>query len=326
MMLKTLAGVLSPGATHGRLATLIFHRVLSQPDPIFPGEPDIRRFDEILGWVKRWFDVLPLDEAVSLLAQNRLPARALTITFDDGYADNAENALLVLQKHGMPATFFVATSFLDGGRMWNDTVIEAIRHCTRPRLALGELGLGDYPILTADQKREAIETILRQIKYEAPAERLEKVGAIARIAGSRLSDTLMMRSGQVKALRQGGMQIGAHTLTHPILARISDEEARDEMQGSKTFLENLLGEEVPLFAYPNGKPDQDYLARHARIARELGFKAAVSTAPGVATPQADLFQLPRFTPWDKTPARFGLRMLMNSRVIRPQISRAPAAA
>lgn len=320
MIFKQLAGAMAPGGSQGRLSTLIFHRVLSEPDPIFPGEPDIRRFDEMLGWVKRWFNVLPLDRAVHLLARKQLPARAMTITFDDGYADNAENALPVLQKHGMSATFFIATSFLDGGRMWNDTVIEAVRNCNRAELDLVDLGLGRCTIVSPDEKRVAIEGILRQIKYESPADRLERVQAIAKVAGSRLSDGLMMRSDQVRALRNAGMQIGAHTLNHPILARLSDEDARFEMQGSKAFLENLLGEEVPLFAYPNGRPDQDYQRRHAILAQEAGFTAAVSTAPGVALPDADMFQIPRFTPWDRTPMRFGLRMLMNARVTRPALA------
>lgn len=320
MTLRHLAGFLSPGGSRGCLTTLIFHRVLAQPDPIFPGEPDIRRFDEILEWIKRWFEVIPLDAAVELLASGQLPARALTITFDDGYADNAENALPVLQKHGMPATFFIATSFLDGGRMWNDTVIEAVRNCMRQQLDLSELGLGRYAIATPDDKRNAIETILRQIKYEAPVDRLARGQAIVEITGSQLPDGLMMCSGQVRTLSEAGMQVGAHTLHHPILARISDEEARAEMQGSKTFLENLLGKEVALFAYPNGKPDQDYQWRHAAMARELGFKAAVSTAPGVALPNADLFQLPRFTPWDRTRLRFGLRMMMNLRGTQPALA------
>ncbi len=320
MISKLLTGAMAPGGSQGRLSTLIFHRVLSEPDPIFPGEPDIRRFDEMLGWVKRWFNVLPLDRAVHLLARNELPARTLTITFDDGYADNAENALPVLQKHGMSATFFIATSFLNGGRMWNDTVIEAVRNTDRSELDLIEIGLGRHTVASPDEKRAAIESILRQIKYELPADRLERAAAIAKMAGSRLSDRLMMRSDQVRVLRDSGMQIGAHTLNHPILARLSDADARFEMQGSKVFLEDLLGEEIPLFAYPNGRPDQDYLSRHAIIAREVGFTAAVSTAPGVALPDADLFQIPRFTPWDRTAMRFGLRMLMNTRVTRPAVA------
>ncbi len=112
MVVKAIAHLLSPGGIGARLSILIFHRVLSQTDPLFPGEQDIHRFDQVLSWVSRWFNVMALDDAVSRLRAGTLPARAAAITFDDGYADNASNALPVLQRHGMEATFFVATSFL----------------------------------------------------------------------------------------------------------------------------------------------------------------------------------------------------------------------
>src|SRR5581483_9499448 len=73
------------------------------------------------------FTPLALDEALSRMRSGSLPARALAVTFDDGYADNAVAALPILARYGVPATFFIATDFVGGGRMWNDTVIEAVR-------------------------------------------------------------------------------------------------------------------------------------------------------------------------------------------------------
>ncbi|WP_163360867.1 polysaccharide deacetylase family protein, partial [Escherichia coli] len=90
--------------------------------------------DAILGWLRSWFNVLPLDEAAQRLKDGSLPARAAALSFDDGYADNHDIALPLLQKHGLPCSFFIATGFLDGGRMWNDTLIESIRLSTKPLL------------------------------------------------------------------------------------------------------------------------------------------------------------------------------------------------
>jgi peptidoglycan/xylan/chitin deacetylase (PgdA/CDA1 family) len=109
------------------------------------------------------------------------------------------------------------------------------------------------------------------------------------------------------------MQIGAHTVSHPILTRTDRAEARREIAGSKAALENLLEDRINLFAYPNGKPGRDYLPEHAALVRELGFDAAVSTAWGVADNHSDAFQIPRFTPWDKSRTRFALRALRNFR-------------
>jgi hypothetical protein len=85
------------------------------------------------------------------------------------------------------------------------------------------------------------------------------------------------------------------------------------MADGKHALEAIIGAPVPLFAYPNGKPGQDYLAEHAAMAREIGFEAAVSTSWGSARPASDVFQLPRFTPWDRHPLPFLLRMIQNAR-------------
>ena len=304
---------LSPAGARARLSILIFHRVLPRSDPLQPDIPDAQRFEQVLRWVARWFQVLPLDEAVGRLAARSLPARAAAISFDDGYADNATVALPVLKRVGMPATFFIASSFLDGGRMWNDSVIEALRACRAPSIDLEAAGLGRWSLDGVQARRDAIGRLLPTIKYLDPTARAASVAAVQAACGEPLPDDLMMRSEQVIALRRAGMQIGAHTRSHPILTRLAPDAAADEIAGSKRDLEALLGEPVSLFAYPNGRPGTDYAAVHVDMVRGAGFAGAVSTAPGAAYAGGDPFQLPRFLPWDREPLRFGLRMLANLR-------------
>ena len=153
---------LSPAGVDARLSVFIFHRVLPEPDRLFPGEVDARRFDQICGWVKSWFNVLPLDSAVALLRDGKLPERAACITFDDGYADNYHVALPILQRHGLTATFFIATGFLDGGCMWNDTIIESVRACKLQKVELNSLGLGSHGIATVAEKQAAIAALIAQ--------------------------------------------------------------------------------------------------------------------------------------------------------------------
>lgn len=312
--LRLALSQLSPAGPQARLSIAIFHRVLAEPDPIFPEEMHRARFDEVCAWLAAWFNVLPLDEAVKRLKQGALPGRALAITFDDGYADNHDIALPVLKAHGLCATFFVATDFLDGGRMWNDTVIESVRGCAAPSLELHDLGLtgiGALPLGTLAARRAAIEALLGAIKYLPPAERGTAVAGVADRADAALPTGLMMTSAQVKALADGGMQIGAHTATHPILARLDDEAAALEMRRSKAALEDLLRQPVRSFAYPNGRPGRDYLPRDVALARQAGFDLAVSTAHGAARAGDDVHQLPRFTPWDRPRWAFGARMAQN---------------
>jgi peptidoglycan/xylan/chitin deacetylase (PgdA/CDA1 family) len=315
MILRGLAHALSPGAGRARLSILIFHRVLAAPDPLFPQAMDARRFQQVLGWVQRWFRVLPLDLAVRQLAAGTLPARALCLSFDDGYADNASVALPLLRHCGVAATCFVASGYLDGGRMWNDSVIEAIRRTPHRHLDLDlDLDIAKrLPLRTLAERRQAIETLLSRIKYLPSAQRERAVARVVDAADAVLPNNLMLRSEQLQCLCQAGMQIGAHTVTHPILERSTDLQARWEIGSSKRALESLVGEPVTLFAYPNGKPGTDYSARHVAMVRDAGFSAAVSTASGAGAAGDDVMQLPRFTPWDRNALRFGLRMLGNLR-------------
>ena len=312
-MLKHLFGLASPAGAKARLSILIFHRVLAEPDPLFPDEMHARRFDEVCGWLKSWFNILPLDAAVVALKAGALPARSACISFDDGYADNCQVALPILQRHGLTATFFIATGFLDGGRMWNDTVIESVRSNELPNLDLSKLGLGCHRLGSIDDRRAAISSLIGQIKYLPVNERINVTQQVARLARARLPNNLMMTSQEVKSMRNAGMQIGAHTVSHPILARLSRDEAHQEIQASKLFLEQLLGEPIGLFAYPNGKPGEDYLPDSVDVVRELGFDAAVSTKWGASCTGDDVFQIRRFTPWDRTKLRFGARLLFNLR-------------
>lgn len=311
MLFRTAFTLASPAGRRAGLSILIFHRVLPEPDPLFPGEADARRFDVLMGRLKDWFNVLPLEDAVERLSRGSLPARAAAITFDDGYADNHEVALPILQRHGLSATFFIAVGFLNGGRMFNDTVIETVRRCAQPALDLTRLDLGQHDLRSIEARRQAIPALLNQIKYQPLAQRLDTVRTMAEIARVALPDDLMMTAQQVKGLRAAGMGIGAHTVHHPILARLESGAAEREIADSRDFLQGLLGEPVTLFAYPNGKPETDYRHEHVGMARRLGFKAAVSTAWGVARRDSDLFQLPRFTPWERSRWRFGLSLLRN---------------
>jgi peptidoglycan/xylan/chitin deacetylase (PgdA/CDA1 family) len=200
----------------------------------------------------------------------------------------------------MPATFFVAAGYLDGGRMFNDTIIEAVRGFEGDVLDLTRLGFTVYDTATRVARRRTIENLIACVKYLDPQERDEKVLAIAQAAKAALPDDLMLSSAQLRALQRAGMTVGGHTLKHPILRRIKCADARAEITLGKERLEGLLGEPVDLFAYPNGKPGTDFGPEHVLMVRELGFKAAFSTAPGAARAGDDMLQLPRFMPWQRT--------------------------
>lgn len=304
---------LSPSGQRARLTVLIYHRVLAEPDPLFPGGLDVQRFQAQVNWLKAWFNVLPLDEAVERLRSGSLPERAAAITFDDGYADNCTLALPILSRAGLSATFFVATGFLNGGRMWNDTVIDVLRNVEGPTLDLSSLNLGVYPVQTIEARRQSLEQLLIKLKYHEQPIRERLVSDIATITNVPLSSSLMMTTEQVRVLANAKMIVGAHTVSHPILSCTTEQDARTEMIEGKRQLEAITGNKIRLFAYPNGKPGTDYNSVHVRLAREVGFSAAVSTGWGTATKDGDPFQIPRFAPWDNSAWRYALRLARNMR-------------
>lgn len=310
LLARPVFSLLSPAGRRARLSILIYHRVLARPDPLL-GEPDAVEFRRQMLRVRRHFNFLPLAEAARRLQDGSLPARALCVSFDDGYRDNHDVALPILKALEIPATFFVATGFLDGGRMFNDTVIETLRRLPegecRPDCLAGEaLHLHDL-----DSRRQALGRVLEAVKYHPIAERLALVAQFASLSPQPLPDDLMMDSAQVRALHEAGMTVGGHTVNHPILTQIDAAEAEGEIRTGKERLEGLIDAPVTVFAYPNGRPGQDYDASHVEIVRRLGFECAVSTHHGVATRDSDPCQLPRFTPWDRSHAKYLARMMLN---------------
>lgn len=303
----------SPAGKGGRLSVLIFHRVRPEVDPLFPNEPDAESFEAQMRWVQRWFNVLPLAEAVARLRTGSLPARAMAITFDDGYADNCTVAMPILRGLGLHATFFIASGYLDGGRMWNDTIIETMRVAPEGELDLSALQLGVHRLETPATRAAAALHIIQSLKYFALEQRERLAQAVATQVGQRLPDNLMLTTIQLRRLHQQGMGIGAHTVSHPILSALPTARAREEIVAGKTQLEALIGVPVRLFAYPNGKPGRDYTADHVRMVREAGFDGALSTAWGTARFGGDPYQLPRFTPWDRRTWSYALRLLRNLR-------------
>lgn len=310
--MRMLGGLLSRRASRASLIILIYHRVLSQSDDLLPSEPSAADFSAQMDLIANLFTVLPLREAARRLRSGALPRRALCITFDDGYANNLHVAQPILAKRGLPATIFVAPGFLSGGRMFNDTVIEAIRRAP-PELDLAPAGLGTLHLPDVSARRDAIATILGKLKYLPEEERRNRAERIAEAVGGQLDSNLMMTPQEVSEAHARGLEIGAHTLHHPILTQTEADTALREIIESKRRLEEITGAPVTSFAYPNGRPQRDYDARHVAMVRDAGFEQAVSTAWGAAGTESDLMQLPRIAPWDRHSVRFGLRIIRSYR-------------
>lgn len=312
LVLRTLTALAAPPGPAGRLSIFYFHRVLERPDPLLPSEPDARMFDRILSWIGAQFRVLDPLRACEMLYDGSLPSRPAVITFDDGYRDNCTVALPILRAHGMTAGFFVATGFLQGGTMFNDRVIEAVRHWSDGAIEFSWLD-DAVPMGSLEQRRAAIDRLLAVIKYQPPDEREATITELERAARVPAGQEPMMRPEHVRELAAAGMTVGGHTRTHPILTKIDDARARAEIGGSLEDLADILGERPQMFAYPNGKPGADFDERHARFAADAGCRFGFTTDARPATLSSEPMMIPRFTPWDRSRLKFQLRALLNLR-------------
>lgn len=286
---SAFGNVLSPSGRRGRLAVFCFHQVLESHDVYRVGEPTAEEFAHDVELIASFFNVLPFGEAVTMLAGNRLPKRAACITFDDGYANNHSLAAPILEAAGVPATFFIAGGAIDAGVMWNDLVIEAIAS------RAGEVA--------------AVSSELAELKYRPMQERWE-------IAEQRFSSEvggdlprLMMTREMVRDLSRRGFEIGGHTINHPILKELPEDEARNEIQACRNWIQSVTGASAISFAYPNGRFGIDYDERHMQMVADAGFDAAASTDWNLATTTTNRFSIPRVGPWWRQGRSFGSGLL-----------------
>lgn len=291
-----------------RLSIVVFHRALPAPDPLRPGDLEAPEFARRIDWLRENFRLMTLRDAVRALAADALPARALCVTFDDGYADNVEVALPLLRERDVPATFFVTTRYLDGGMMWNDRVIEAVKSWPDGSIDLSKEGLGHHD-LGRDRPR-VLHALIERLKYLDYDRRDALASRLLADSGSSVT-RLMMTANQIRTLHREGMEIGGHTDSHPIMTRLDDDAVRAEIITNRQKLEAIIDAPVTSFAYPNGRANRDYHAGHPALLEDLGFECAVTTMPGCASDLEHRYEIPRFTPWDRTRTRYLLRLARN---------------
>jgi peptidoglycan/xylan/chitin deacetylase (PgdA/CDA1 family) len=293
----------------GRVCIINYHRIVAAPDPLLYSEPSVATFRWQMQLLAECFNVLPLEQALAALDSGRVPPRAVCITFDDGYRSIHDLALPVLREFGLPATVFVTTAYTGSGNMWNEKIIESVRRLPAGQLDLSDADLGMRALRTADDRLRLAHELTERAKYLPPSERNELTQRIEALAGGVAAEGLMLTAEMIRAMAGQGIEIGAHTITHPILARLEDEQARFEIAQCKHDLEEISGSPVRYFAYPNGKPGLDFDSRHADIARASGYDAAFTTVVRAASARDDRYQLPRSRPWDSTPTLYALRLL-----------------
>ena len=247
--------------------------------------------------VARYYDPVSVNDVLRFVrGETNLPSRAVAITFDDGYLDNYETAAPILDATGVPATFYVAVNSIETGRLPWPARLRYAFFSTRFDHWTDHRGINRS--LTSGEERE--RTTLRASDYCATLsggvqeEFLKSVGAELEVEDQ--NPGMMMNWDHLRSLAARGHIIGSHTMSHPNVAQISDEQARFELSESKSRLEAGLGSPVVHFSYPCPALTPHWKASTLEICRELGYKTAVTTDGGAVRKSDDPLRLRRAGP------------------------------
>ncbi len=305
-------------ASEGSLTVFQYHKVPTLSPSHIQGEVEAAEFSRVFFNYLEWFQFLPLDEALERMRRGDLPRRAAAITFDDGYAEWFEHIVPLLREHRIPATFFITSNQLGKNEpFWHERIANAVAARGPGNLPSG-FEWGRKHIGTRDAEiASTVIALQEKLKYMVLSEREDAIGLLEE-GLPKIASFQPFTAADVIRLRDAGFQIGGHSKNHPILARCTPQEAKDEIGGCKEELEAILHQPVTQFAYPNGRPGTDFSAEQVKLVRQAGYQLAVTTAPGVVRANTDVFQLPRFTPWARSDWRSALQIIRNMRVT-PQV-------
>lgn len=275
---------------------LNFHRVLPTGTPrdhyaALMGEPTVDQLDRLLRFLKRRFRFTTPEACVARWRAGReVEPYSLILTFDDGYADLHSNLLPLLQKHQVPATIFLTTGAINGRPLWFQRVFASLAQTTLPELSAWR-GFPRLPLRTPEQHHHAIETVSELKRTLAPREldaAAEELAGLLGVEGTPGEE--MMSWEQVAELhRSGWVNLGGHTVTHPVLTGCTLEEARRELVDCATELRSRLGLTFLPFAYPNGGITLEV----EHLVEEAGYDCAFHMKRARNTRTTSLYRLGR---------------------------------
>ncbi|MDR3368501.1 polysaccharide deacetylase family protein [Rhodoferax sp.] len=276
-------------------------------------EIDLNAFENILTSVRKLFQIIPLENAVSALRAGNLPARAACITFDDGYPDWITSVLPALEKHKLHATFFVTSGQFFGMPMWNERILHAVANApiALEWLELPGVDLPRLALKSETDKQQSVLSLDQFLKYQEPKVRERTLLELERLTNVDIGRVPTMSIADLQVIHRKGFDIGSHTVTHPILARCTPELALQEMILAREQLESIIQDKVTAFAYPNGAPERDFGTAHIEMVKKAGYSYAVTTHRGAATSATSVFQIPRFTPWGPSATKMELQLARN---------------
>lgn len=249
---------------------LMYHRVLN--NPLIPGiTPE--EFEQQMAYLKRNFNVLPTNELISRQADNTLPKNAVAITFDDGHKDFYSTSWPILKKYKLPASLYITTDFVDDKIwLWPDLLRHILLSTTFATVKPENL----QPLeLNAEALPSTWNTIANHCINLSSQNRTDYINNLAAklkvpISANPSPSFRAVSWENLKEMITEGLDVGSHTVSHPILSSLSEKELIDELTTSKKRIETELGITCQNICYPNGMVD-DISTLVDKTAMECGY-------------------------------------------------------
>ncbi len=271
-------------ALSSRMARILMYHNFSGPQGDDPNALNVQGIRRQFTYLRRHFHVVPLLQLAEQVASgHELDRNMAALTIDDGRRNCYEFFFPLLQEFELPATFFVVSSFIRGDDwIWTDKVIWLSEQSQPPEgLVPGKL-----------------DAVFKCLNRMRPEERNARIEGMAKSGGITFPRTIPAKYQpcslcELREMADSGlMEIGSHTVTHPILSSISDEESWKELTRSKAQIEEGIGRTVNCFCYPNGMAG-DYRPSQVQQVAQAGYACSVIAQFGMVNRASDRYQLPR---------------------------------
>ena len=281
----------------GRVLTLLYHRVnyLRNDINLLAVNPD--NFYEQMVYLKRNYKIMKFDEEWDALDQE-----AVCITFDDGYFDNYQYAIPILEELNIPATIFISTGNLNTQKeYWWDELERNLLlenwHYDQVFELKDDIFSCKWKTDTYEERKELYNTLhwlmLKNINVSKREDWMQQLRNWSKAGLNGRKNNYSLQLNEMDEFPTELITIGAHTVNHPSLSKLTEEEQRYEITTSKDTLEKIFKQKVKVFSYPFGTLN-DYNECTINICRECGFNKVASNYPGIWDSQCDLFQIPRY--------------------------------
>lgn len=293
-MIRFLISKMAGKNASGKLLVFNYHNILVENTPAYARGTNFKQFKRQIDWLQANFDLQPLEAALGNCRAGSLERPTACITFDDGYKTQSYAAAAYLKSKGISATFFVTSGHFDDSLLWNDWLriffgIAAEKEWATLTDILNNAT--DSPIDTLGPKtHQTIEDTLKYLSLDARRPILEYIRSVVPADYDKQG---MMSRADVKRLHMDGFEIGAHSLSHPILTKEDPKIASEQIAVDIENVSEVIGSRVTCFAFPNGKPGIDFDADHILMLVRNRIRFGLTSALGYFSAGQDPMQISR---------------------------------